>query len=72
MIECIELANKTVRALKIFEDSSYGPEVHIEFTDGTTFSACLKLQMAIEAHYFRSAGGEPEILRDYSAIANPR
>jgi len=72
MIECNELTSKVVRLLKIYEDGSYGPEIHIEFTDGTTFSACLRNHPAIEAKYFRDDGGEPRILRDYSAFANPR
>jgi hypothetical protein len=42
MIHCKELSDKVVRLLTIYEDGTYGPEVHIEFTDGTTFSACLK------------------------------
>jgi hypothetical protein len=50
----------------------YGPEVHIEFTDGTTFCACLKNQMTIEAKYIHDQGGEPNILRDYSSPAVPR
>jgi len=72
MIECNELTNKVIRLLRIFEDGSYGPEVHIEFTDGTMFSACLRNHPSIEAKYLRDDGGEPCILRDYSAFANPR
>jgi len=64
MIECKELTSKVVRSLTVYEDGTYGPEVHIEFTDGTAFSACLK--STIEAKYTRDEGGEPRVLRDYS------
>jgi hypothetical protein len=54
MIHCKELSDKVVRFVTIYEDGTYGPEVHIEFTDGTTFSACLKTNVSIEAKYPRS------------------
>jgi hypothetical protein len=41
MIHCKELSDKVVRLVTIYEDGTSGPEVHIEFTDGTTFSACM-------------------------------
>jgi hypothetical protein len=66
MIQCKELSDKVVRLVTIYEDGTYGPEVHIEFTDGTTFSACLKTNISIEAKYIHDQGGEPCILRDYS------
>jgi hypothetical protein len=72
MTECKELASKVVRVLTIYEDGTYGPEVHIEFTDGTCFSACLKNTISIEAKYTRDDGGQPLVLRDYSSPAIPR
>jgi hypothetical protein len=69
MIHCKELTDKVVRLVTIYEDGTYGPEVHIEFTDGTTFSACLKTNVSIEAKYIHDQGGEPCILRDYSTPA---
>ena len=72
MIHCKELSDKVVRLVTIYEDGMYGPEVHIEFTDGTTFSACLKNQVSIEAKYIHDQGGEPKILRDYSCPAASR
>lgn len=72
MIECKELNNKVVRRFEIYEDGAYGPEVLIEFTDGTLFSACLKSQLSIEAKVTRDEGGEPYVLRDYSTPATPR
>lgn len=67
MIECKELANKVVRRLTVYEERGNDPEVHIEFDDGTFFSACLR--SAIEVKYMRDEGGEPRVLRDYSASA---
>jgi hypothetical protein len=72
MIHCKELSDKVVRLVTIYEDGAYGPEVHIEFTDGTTFSACLKANVSIEAKYIHDQGGEPCILRDYSMPDIPR
>ena len=72
MIHCKELSDKVVRLLTIYEDGTYGPEVHIEFTDGTTFSACLKTNVSIEAKYIHDEGGEPSVLRDYSTPTVPR
>lgn len=72
MIECKELTGKVVRAFTIFEDGHYGPDIQIEFTDGTRFSACLKTDISIEAKYTRDEGGEPTVLTDYTSPAIPR
>jgi hypothetical protein len=66
MILCKELTDKVVRLVTIYEDGMYGPEVHIEFSDGTTFSASLRGHFSIEAKYLHDQGGEPIVLRDYS------
>jgi hypothetical protein len=71
MIECKELAGKVVRLFTIFEDGHYGPDIQIEFTDGTRFSACLKAAVSIEASYSQDRGGQPQLLRDYSSRAIP-
>ena len=71
MIECKELAGKVIRLFTIFEDGHYGPDIQIEFTDGTRFSACLKTAISIEATYSQDQGGQPDILRDYSSSAIP-
>jgi hypothetical protein len=72
MIHCKELTDKVIRAVNIYEDGMYGPEVHLAFSDGTSFSACLKGHFSIEAKYIHDQGGEPEILRDYSCPAIAR
>jgi hypothetical protein len=72
MIECKELANKVIGVFAIYEDGQYGPEVHIEFTDGTAFSACLQNQVSIEAKHIARHGDQLHVLKDYSTIAVPR
>jgi len=72
MIECKELANKVVRRCAIYEDGHYGPEVHIEFNDGTFFTACLQNQVSVAATYSFAQDGEPRVLQDYSCPAVPR
>ena len=71
MIECKELAGKVIRAFTIFEDGHDGPDIQIEFEDGTRFSACLKPAISIEATYSKDQGGRSNILRDYSSPAVP-
>jgi hypothetical protein len=71
MIHCKEPSDKVERLVTIYEDGTSGPEVHIEFADGATFSACLKANVSIEAKYIHDQGGEPCILRDSSMPAIP-
>jgi hypothetical protein len=66
MFECTGLENKVVRKVKIFDEPGTSPEVVIEFTDGTVFSACLRSAISVEAKCYRDEGGEPLILADYS------
>ena len=72
MIECKELAGKTIRLCTLYEDDSYGPEIQMEFTDGTSFCVSLKTNIALEAKCFRDEGGQPQVLRDYTTPAIPR
>jgi hypothetical protein len=53
MIECKDLAGKVVRSLTLFEEGSYGPEVSIDFDDGSNFNACLGVKMPLEAKWTR-------------------
>jgi hypothetical protein len=69
MMECKELAGKVIQALTLYEEGDYGPEVHIEFTDGSVFNACLRTNPSIEAKHTLDEGGEPVVLRDYSCPA---
>jgi hypothetical protein len=66
MIECIEFVGKVVSKFTIYEDTIDGPEICIEFTDGTVFSSCLKMSTSLEATVTRDDGGQPQLLKDYS------
>ena len=48
MIECKELVGKVIRNCRIDKDGRNGPEIHIEFTDQTIFSVCLKTDISVE------------------------
>ena len=66
MLECKELVGKIVSTFTIYEESSEGPEICIEFTDGTVFSSYLKITSVLEARVMRNEGGHPHMLKDYS------
>ncbi len=72
MVHCKELVGKVVSTFTLYEDSSDGPEICIEFTDGTVFSSCLNLSTSLEAKITRDDGGQPQLLQDYSTPAVPR
>ncbi len=72
MVECKEFVGKVVNTFTIYEDSIDGPEICIEFTDGTVFSSCLKTTTALEAKATRDDGGQPRLLKDYSTPAVSR
>jgi hypothetical protein len=72
MIECKELVGKVIRVCNIFEDGSDGPDLQMDFTDGTSFTVSLKTDVTIEAKSIRDDGGQPQVLKDYTAPAVPR
>ena len=72
MIECKELVGKVIRVCTIFEDGSDGPDLQMDFTDGTSFTLNLKTDITIEAKSIRDDGGQPQVLKDYNALAIPR
>ena len=72
MVVCEELIGKVVKTFTLYEDSGDGPEICIEFTDGTVFSSCLKTSTSLEAKMTRDDGGQPRLLKDYSTPASPR
>ena len=49
MVVCQEFIGKIISSFTIYEDSIDGPEICIEFSDGTVFSSCLKTSTALEA-----------------------
>jgi hypothetical protein len=68
MVVCQEFIGKTISSFTIYEDSIDGPEICIEFSDGTVFSSCLKTSTALEAKVTRNEGGHPRLLKDYSTL----
>jgi hypothetical protein len=42
---CKHLVGKVVRSLTLFEDGSDGPEVSIDFEDGSNFTARLAIEV---------------------------
>ena len=72
MVVCEEFIGKTISSFTIYEDSIDGPEICIEFSDGTVFSSCLKTSTALEAKVTRNEGGHPRLLKDYSTPAVSR
>ncbi len=68
MVVCHEFIGKIISSFTIYEDSIDGPEICIEFSDGTVFSSCLKTSTALEAKVMRNEGGHPRLLKDYSTL----
>jgi hypothetical protein len=65
-IECPEVTGKTIRVLKIYRDPIEGTEMHIDFSDGTSFSCCVAARQSTEASLVVCGGpGEPEVLHRY-------
>jgi hypothetical protein len=64
-VECAEVAGKTIKALKLYEDEVDGCETLIEFTDGTSFSSSVSYQPTVKGTLFEGGVGTPKIIRDY-------
>jgi hypothetical protein len=66
MQTCKEFIGKTVADFTIHEEGPDGPEICIEFTDGTVFSSCLKTSTKLEATLTKDDGGRPQLLKEFS------
>jgi hypothetical protein len=64
-VDCPELSGKTIHTLRIYKDNGDGADVHIELTDGTSFTCCFSNQTDVKASLFRGGVGTPETIRDY-------
>jgi len=71
MIECKDLAGKVVRSITLFDEGNDGPEVSIDFEDGSNFNVCLGVKTTLEAKWTRDDGGQPQVLKDYTTLASP-
>lgn len=67
MIECKELNGKVVKKVTVYPHGDCGPEVNLEFTDGSVFNVCLTT--GLEAKLTLDEGGEPSVLQDYTREA---
>lgn len=63
MIRCDELSGKVVQTLSLYEDGPYGPEIQIEFTDGTSFNSCVTTRSNFEAKLLRSSPSHSEVIK---------
>ena len=66
MTECPELAGKVIQRCLLYPDGPYGPEVLIEFTDGTIFNTCLKTSATLEAKLLRKSDDEAKLVKEFS------
>lgn len=64
-VECPELSDKTIQALRIYKDTGDGTNVQIELTDGTTFTCSLSHQPSVRASLYRGGVGPPQTIREY-------
>ena len=64
MKRCEELVGKVVPDFLMYEDAPYGPEIQIEFTDGTIFNSCVKTTTTLESKLLQKELGEAEHLKD--------
>jgi hypothetical protein len=69
MIDCKDLAGKVVRSITLFDEGSDGPEISIDFEDGSNLNVCLRGKMTLEAKWTRDDGGQPQMLKDYTTPA---
>lgn len=67
MVECKEVAGRIVRSIRLYGDGPYGPEVSMDFEDGTNFTATFLIRPVIEGKVTRDNGGEPTVL--YRCVA---
>ena len=66
-VECKQAVGKTVSSLKLFRDSGDGPELQIEFSDGTSFNCSFNSKPVFEASLLRTTGGgQPEVIEHLS------
>jgi hypothetical protein len=69
MFECRNLAGRSIRSLRVYETGPEGPEVSIDFEDGTNFSLTLATEHKLDCRLTRDEGGEPTLLDKYEVPA---
>jgi len=48
-----EVVGKSVAELSVYDDTTYGREVLVRFTDGTQLSVCVGVKQSVDARYCR-------------------
>lgn len=64
-VECPELSGMTIQKFRIYKDTGDGAEIHLDLTDGTSFSCSLRQQAEIKAALYQGGVGSPKIIREY-------
>ena len=64
-IDCPEIVGKVVKSLKLYPGHGDGPELLIDFEDGTSFSCAVENKPSVTASLIRGGVGGPNVLRDY-------
>ena len=64
-VDCPEIAGKTVKTLKMYDNAVDGCETLIEFTDGTWFSSSVCYKATVKGSLFKGGIGTPEIIQNY-------
>ena len=67
MVRCEELVGKIIESFSFYEDGPYGPEILVEFTDGTLFNSCFRTSNLVEAKLLQKTDGGSEVLKDFFA-----
>lgn len=71
-IEFPEVAGKAIAELSVLDDSLYGREVLVRFTDGTQLSICVGVSQSIDARYCREDHpDEPIFVRQDCKMPSP-
>lgn len=65
MIECVEVVGKTVRRLRLSSCGSGSQELHLEFTDGTSFSSTVEPTSTRRSRLIRESDQGEHILLTY-------
>lgn len=63
--ECSTVSGKTITTLKIFNATTNGTEIQIDFTDGASFTCLISNRTEVEASLSVCGAGEPQVLEQY-------
>lgn len=64
-VECPELSGKTIQTLRIYKDAGDGTEMHLDLTDGTSFSYSVCNTSTVKATLYKGGVGTPQVIHDY-------